>query len=373
MPADRSPVQSTRMTIQRHRLGKGNWQSLGRLALFLCVLWADAASGAERAKTDIVMLQNGDRVTCRILYLKFGLLQVNSAQTGSLSIEWPNVRSIQSNYSFRVEKFGGQHFAGVISTDPDGKNLRVGTGADAVTIPMREVTRVLPYESDFWQRINGSVALGYNFTRSSDVSQLSFQFDEQYSDESREAQLTAQFASTSSSSGDDSTQTEIASNLFFLRPGPNFWGLLNALQRDQNLGIDGRVVVGSVLGRHLYQTGDTRLLGVAGLAVDQEWASDGGKSHSSLESVFGGQWRVFKFSYPKINLNTSLLLFPSITDSPRVRASLNVTLTFKLTDRFSLKLNDFGNYDSRPPSAEAVTLDYGVNTSIAYEFGSVVP
>jgi hypothetical protein len=361
------------MTTQRHVLRKADWQSLGRLALLLCVLCSATAMGAVRAKTDIVTLQNGDRITCRILYLKFGLLQVNSAHTGSIAIEWPSVRSIQSNYSFRVEKFGGQHFAGMISTDPDGQNLLVGTGENTVTIPLQEVTRILPYESDFWQRINGSVAFGYNFTRSSDVSQLSFQFDEQYSDESREAQLSAQFASTRSSSGDDSTQTDISSNLFFLRPGPNFWGLLNALQRDQNLGIDGRVVLGSVLGRHLYQTGDTRLLGVAGLAVDQEWAVDGGKSHSSLESVFGGQWRVFKFTYPKINLNTSLLLFPSITDAPRVRATLNVTLTFKLTDRFSLKLSNFGNYDSRPPSAQAVTLDYGVNTSIAYEFGSVVP
>jgi Protein of unknown function, DUF481 len=352
---------------------KSDWRWFGRLALLACALWLDTAMGAERAKTDIVTLQNGDRITCRILYLKYGLLQVNSAHTGSISIEWPSVRSIQSNYSFRVEKFGGQHFAGMISTDPDGKNLRVGTGGDAVIISMQEVTRMLPYESDFWQRINGSVAFGYNFTRSSDVSQLSFQFAEQYSDESREAQLNAQFASTRSSSGDDSTQTEVASYLFFLRPGPNFWGLLSALQRDQNLGIDGRVVFGSVLGRHLYQTGDSRLIGVAGLAVDQEWATDGGKSHSSLESVFGGQWRVFKFSYPKINLNTSLLIYPSITDAPRVRASLNVTLTFKLTDRFSLKLSQFGNYDSRPPNPEAVTLDYGINTSIAYEFGNVVP
>jgi Protein of unknown function, DUF481 len=361
------------MTTERHLLRKGDWQSLGRLTLLLCALWADTAMGAARAKTDIVTLQNGDRITCRILSLKFGLLQVNSAHEGGISIEWPSVRSIQSNYSFRVEKFGGEHFAGAISTDPDGKNLLVGTGGDTVTIPMQEVTRMLPYESDFWQRINGSVAFGYNFTRSSDVSQLTFQFNGNYSDESREAQLNAQFASTRSSSGDDSTQTDIASNLFFLRPGPNFWGLLNELQRDQNLGIDGRVVLGSVLGRHLYQTGDARLLGVAGLAVDQEWAVDGGKSHSSLESVFGGQWRVFKFTYPKINLNTSLLLFPSITDTPRVRATLNVTLTFKLTDRFSLKLTNFGNYDSRPPSAQAVTLDYGVTTSIAYEFGSVIP
>ena len=64
------------------------------------------------SEADIVTLQNGDRLASRILYLKFGLLQVNSAHTGSTSIEWPSVRSIQSNYSFRVEKFGGERFAG---------------------------------------------------------------------------------------------------------------------------------------------------------------------------------------------------------------------------------------------------------------------
>jgi hypothetical protein len=350
-----------------------DWRWLGRLLLLCCALWLDTATAAERAKSDVVMLTNGDRITCRILYLKFGILQVNSAHTGGVSIEWPSVRSIQSNYSFRVEKFGGQHYAGMISTDPDGKSLLVDTVAGTVAIPMQEVTRVVPYESDFWQRINGSVAFGYNFTRSSDVSQLSFQFNEQYSDESREAQLSAQFASTRSSSGDDSTQTQIASSIYFLRPGRNFWGFLDSLQRDQNLGIDGRIVFGSVLGRHLYQAADSRLNGIAGLALDQEWSADGGQSHSSLESVFGGQWRMFRFTYPKVNLDTSLLLYPSLTDAPRVRATLNVTLTFKMTDRFSIQLNEFGNYDSRPPSAEAVTLDYGVNTSIAYAFGNVVP
>jgi hypothetical protein len=361
------------VTPSRHLRAKSDWQSLGQIALLLCALWFDSAAGAERAKTDIVTLQNGDRITCRILYVQYGILRVNSVHTGDISIEWPSVRSIRSSYSFRVEQFGGKYLAGVINTDPEGKNLVVGSGKDAVTIPMQEVSRVLPYESDFWQRINGSVALGYNFTRSSDVSQLSFNFDERYSDVSREAQLSAQLASTRASSGDNSTQTEVTSNLYFLRPGPNFWGLLSVLQRDQNLGIDGRVVVGSALGRHLYQATDSRLQGIAGLVLDQQWATEGGKSNSSLEAVFGGDWRVFKFSYPKVNLDTLLLLFPSITDSPRVRASLNITLTLKMTDRFSIQLSEFGNYDSRPPSTQAVTLDYGITTSIAYEFGNVLP
>ena len=346
------------------------------------IFWAFAADYAfatgleliaERKKTDLIILKNGDQVTGRVLYVQFGMLQVNSAQVGDVSIEWPNVRSLHSIYAFRVERLGGAVYAGVLDTDAQGGNLIVGTGENAVTLPMQEVYRILPYEADVWHRINGSVALGYNYTKSSGVTQGSFDFDARYADVSLEAKLGAHYAATSTPSGDNSDQASIGSSLYFLRPGKNFWALLGSLQRDQNLGIDGRVLFGAALGRHLYQSPRAEIQGLAGLAFDQEWAAGGGNSQGSLEGVFGGEWRVFKFSYPKVNLDTDLLMYPSITSSPRFRSSLNVTLTFKLTDRFSFKFSGFGNYDSRPPSETAQTLDYGVTTSLAYDFGAVVP
>jgi Protein of unknown function, DUF481 len=343
------------------------------LSLLVWLFAAGLAVAAERAKTDIITLQNGDRITGRILYAEYGILQVNSGQAGGLSIEWPNVRSIQSNYAFRVERLGGEHVAGRLDTDTDGKSLLVSTGSQTVSIPMQEIYRIVPYESDFWQRINGSVALGYSFTRSSDVSQASFDFDARYSDVALEADLAAHYASTHATGDNNADQSSINSSVYFLRPGPNFWALLSTLERDQNLGINGRVLFGAALGRSLYQSPATDLKGLAGLVFQQEWATGGGSSQGSLEAVFGGDWRVFKFSYPKVNLDTSLLMYPSITDAPRFRATLNITLTFKLTDRFSMKLSQFGNYDSRPPAATAENFDYGITTSIAYDFGAVVP
>jgi putative salt-induced outer membrane protein YdiY len=352
---------------------RGNGIALGRLLLLLCTLAAASVGASERAKTDVITLLNGDRVTGRILYAEYGILQVNSLQTGELSIEWHNIRSVNSTYAFSVERLGGQYVAGVLSTDPEGKNLLVGSGDQAVVIPMQEVYRIVPYESDFWQRINGSVALGYNFTKSSDVSQASFDLNARYSDVALEANLAAHFASTHASGDNNSDQSSIASSVYFLRPGPNFWGLLSSLERDQNLGIDGRVLLGAALGRQLYQTPSADLRGIIGFDYQQEWATQGGSSKGSLEGVLGGDWRVFKFSYPKINLDTSLLMYPSVTDAPRFRATLNITLTYKLTDRFSIKLSEYGNYDSRPPAATAETFDYGITTSLSYDFGAVVP
>ena len=88
--------------------------------------------------------------------------------------------------------------------------------------------------------------------------------------------------------------------------------------------------------------------------------------------MLGAEWRVFKFTYPKLSLDTSLLIYPSITESPRLRGTLNITLTYKLTERFALKFTEYGNYDSRPPAVDAETTDYGITTSISYSFGPVI-
>jgi hypothetical protein len=261
---------------------KAKATALGILVLLLFAGTASAALVNERAKSDVITLQNGDRVTGRILNVQYGILQVNSAQTGDVSIEWHNVRAIQSKYTFRVERLGGLYFAGLLSTDADGKNLVVSANGSVVTIPMQDVYRIIPYEEDFWGRINGSVALGYNYTKSSDVAQASFDFNARYSDVSLEANLAGHFAATHTSNGSDSDQSSLTSSLYFLRPGPNFWGLLTTLERDQNLGINGRVSLGAALGRRLYQTPDAEVQGIAGLAYQQEWATDGSTSHGSL-------------------------------------------------------------------------------------------
>ena len=88
---------------------------------------AQAAVIAEREKTDVIVLKNGDRLTGRIISAQYGMLQLSSSFTGSVSIEWRAVQSITSKYMFRVERAGGAHFEGLISSDPEHNELRVNT------------------------------------------------------------------------------------------------------------------------------------------------------------------------------------------------------------------------------------------------------
>jgi hypothetical protein len=350
-------------------------------ALFLLVFlaWSVVATRAvlagppEREKTDVVVLANGDRLTGRILYVQYGILQLSSKHSGSVAIEWPSVRSIISRYAFRVERFGGKSFAGTITTSPDGSMLVISAGKpDEMQIPMAEVSRMLPYDDDIWHRIVGSASLGYNYTKSADVTQASAAIDARYNSEHVDGGLNGHII-VNHDSGGSNNQAQLISSVFFLGEQRNFWGFLGEYEGNESLGINARVLGGPLVGRHVYQSSAAGVTAIAGVVYDQEWVTDHGGAQGSAEGLLAAEWRIYKFVYPKVSLDFSAYAFPSISDSPRFRASANVALTLKITDRFALTLSEYGNYDSRPPGQVSENLDYGVNAALTYNFGYVIP
>jgi hypothetical protein len=335
-------------------------------------IWPNAHASpiAEREKTDVIVLKNGDQYTGRILSAQYGMLQLSSRYSGAVSIEWHAVESIRSKYMFRVQRNDGQHFEGLISASSG--ELLVGTSTGEVAIALPDVSEILPYDTNFWQRVYGSVSLGYSYTKISSVAQSTFEFDANYSGADMEATVAGTAQATQDSSGTSTSHDEISAAVFFPRPHNNFWGYIGDLQRNQSLGVDGRVVAGAAIGHRFAVTTTARLAGYIGLVGDQEWSAGTGSAHSSLEGALGGMWRVFDFSYPKVSLNSSLVLYPSITESPRYRMAANVALTTKITTRLAIKVSGYFNYDSRPPDPTATSTDYGVVTSLAYQFGTIV-
>ena len=179
--------------------GGARFAGCALLLLLLACSSAQAARIAEREKTDVITLKNGDRLTGRIISAQYGILQLSSRGAGTVSIEWPSIQSISSKYMFRVEQAGGLHYEGLIYTT-DGE-FHVNTTTGEVTIPLGDVSQILPYEASFWSRVYGSVSLGYSYAKISGVGQTSFAFDANYADAALEATLTASALATQDSSG----------------------------------------------------------------------------------------------------------------------------------------------------------------------------
>ena len=349
-------------------------QSFPRVAPAIAVLMATEllctpAYGYERDKSDIVQLRNGNYLSGDIVSMEYGTLALKTDQMGTLRIEWPAVRSVSSKFAFAIEKTGGAKFYGTVTTSPDGAALLVTDGAKVERIQMDEVERLSRYSLTFWNRINGNLAVGFSFSKASDTSVGSVNLNTYYQSTAIDASLSLSSNTTQTADGNDTFRAIVSSTVIFVQQSRNFWGLVGSLERDQDLGINARLVAGAVVGRRLLQMPYMEVTGISGVVVAQESITSNPQQQTSAEGLVGLEWRVYKFSDPETALTLGIALYPSLTENDRYRGNAHFSLTHKIAGDFTLWLTGYWTADSHPPDPTARKSDYGMTLDIGYTFG----
>ncbi|MGE0031997.1 MAG: DUF481 domain-containing protein [Steroidobacteraceae bacterium] len=343
---------------------------LHRLTLPVAALAALLVSTAAfaRGKTDVIYMVNGDRLTGEITELEYGQLTLKTDSLGTVEIDWLDVARIESGHTFSVESNAGLIYNGTISPGTESGHFVIATSTGATELVVGDVARIGQLEAGFIERLNGSVSLGFNETKSSDVSTLSFAFDTEYRSERIIAGLNGSFTANSTPDLGTFKQYEIEFGNQFLRPGDKFWLALASYESNEQQGIDGRLLAGAGRGKYLIRRQDSELATYAGVAFTQEWAASSADDQQSVEGLLGVQWKIFRFKDPETSLTSQLLLLPSITQSGRYRVRAGISLRHELVNDLYLGLNFNGNYDNEPPTAGSESVDYTVSTSLGYKF-----
>jgi hypothetical protein len=342
-------------------------KTLGRLL----ILWSIAAAPAAlaRDKTDVIVLLNGDRITGEIKQLEYGLLQLSTDNMGTISIEWSAIGSIDSDFTFDVERTGGGRYSGAIATSEDSQYLVVRSGETEESVPLVAVTRVNELETRFWQRVSGNFSVGYNYTKSSGIETGNFNLSSQYQGPRVKSTLDVSIAETSSPDTEPTARQQFSSTVQFLSERPAFWMLLNSVESNDELGIDRRLQSGGAIARYFRQQQDSEVLLLSGVVANKEFTTGVDEETSNLEGVLGAQWRIFRFDDPEVSLTATAYLYPSITDSGRHRGNLDVSLKREIIKDLFFELSLYESYDSDPPSdGGTTTTDYGIVTSLGYKF-----
>lgn len=337
-----------------------------RLAAFLTTLLAAPAPCEARDKDDVVFLKNGDRITCEIVSLEFGTLVVKTSAMGTVSIEWPEVSAIRSTHRFLVQRLNGEKVYGTLSGDPG--RLEVAEEETPRTLALEDVSQLGPAEQHMRDRLRGTVSVGLNYAKSTNIKTSSLRLETVYRSPSSIKTLSASEDVTSNpGSGNNQRLRADYQDRYLMQSGRFVMGLAT-FERMQELGIDGRLQAGLTGGRSFIQRADSNLAGYVGVAINEEWAKDTQASTFGVEGVLGLDWRIYRFSKPELTLHSTLLVFPSLTESGRVRARFDSSLSHKVTSDFTVILSLYDDYDNRPPGARTVNNDFGFITSLGYSF-----
>src|SRR5271169_497823 len=83
----------------------------GWVSLTVCLTFPALA----REKTDLVVMKNGDRITCEIKNLDAGVLKVDLDYVdGAISIDWRKVARLESKFLFLVQLEDGSVYSGKV-------------------------------------------------------------------------------------------------------------------------------------------------------------------------------------------------------------------------------------------------------------------
>jgi len=353
------------MTFNERDLTKAS--SKTHFACLTIVLAVLLSAPAIAVKADKVVLQNGDHLTGEIKKVEHGLLLFKTTATDKVEIRWEFIAKLTSKQRFEIEVKEGIRYYGYLGEPrPAGKIRIVDDDGNSTELDPVEVVRILQIKDRFWGRIVGEVSVGFNYTQSSDVTQFSFDGNARYKAEKYLVDLGFSTITTEQETGTTSrSDLTLLSQRMLQRRW--FTGALIALQSNEELGIDQRVLLGGGVGRYLIQTSHNQLSTAIGLAVNREDFEGLQDSDDQLEGVLSVRYLIFRKVPREISLTAELRVFSSITDAPRSRVESNIDYTHEISRDFFLGLLLYSSYDSRPPTL-AADSDHGIVASVGYKF-----
>ncbi len=140
--------------------------------LSLAALWA-------RPKTDVIVMRNGDHLTCEIKKLERGVLYAGFDYIdGTISVDWAKVAHVESTQLFVVSTQAGNVYEGTLRTattaaeQPVRIEILEETGTPEV-VEQRQVVEMAQTATSFWRQISGNADVGLIYTKGNNTAQYS--------------------------------------------------------------------------------------------------------------------------------------------------------------------------------------------------------
>jgi hypothetical protein len=339
-----------------------NSNSLLTLALLLLCLTSSGA--AAHSKTDSITLYNGDRITGEIKHLYGGLLQYGTDSMGTIKVEWQEISRVESRFHYEVRTSAGERLFGTIGPGERPGQLRIAHDEGTRDLEWLQVVELRPVEDKLIDRLDVYLSAGYSYTKASDVGEITFNAQVSYEDERTRTALDGRTMLTQTNEQTTHSNRYDISRWRWRDRAQVFRSVGATYEDNDELNLDHRISVGAGLGRYFIDTHRSRLLGLAGLQVITEKTTQDGESQD-VELFGTGDYALWQFNTPELNLNLKFNLYPSLTDVGRVRTDTNLILKWEIVEDLFWDINAWATTDNQAESNREV--DYGISTGVGWE------
>ena len=320
------------------------------------------------ARTDTVLLVNGNVITGEIEEYEFGDLEYGTDSMGTVHIDWEDIVAITSNQDLQVEVIDGTRYFGHLQAAEERFHINVITAIGPIELTMSSIIRITPIvtSEQFYKRLEGNVSFGFNTQAGSEVTTLNASANVRY------RTLTylwgLDFSSSITDQPSESTEERHTIGLSYQRFRANRWftDWFGSWEQNDQLGIQHRVSLGGGLGRYFVQTNQNHVSLMAGLQATREEFQGQDPGSTIGEGKIQFKW-LHRNVRPDANVTFSVDVYPLLEDLSSFRGESSLVWTREFFSDLDLVLDLYYSYQSDPPTG-GERSDHGIVTSIAYSW-----
>ena len=349
-------------TCRNHRLSRA--LALAALAaLPLLTLYTPAGA----ARTDVVILHNGDHITGEVKKLDYGKLEYKTDDMDNIYIEWEKIHHITSVNRFEIVDTNGIRRWGSIGRTDTPQEFVVITSVGADTLGLLGVVRLTRIKETFWRRLKGSISIGFSYTRATETAEATLGGDTRYRAEKYGGRITYN-AYLTDQAEERTSRYNFGFNLDrFLKRRWTVGGAFG-VEHNEELGLDRRTSLAAVGSRIVVETNRTVVTLSLGLSGTQENFIGSDSTTYNLELPMEFSYSRFQFHNPESNIQLSGSVYPSLTTEGRYRASITTDISHEIYTDLFFAVSFYYDYDNKPPR-DAARDDYRLSTSLKWTFG----
>lgn len=315
---------------------------------------------------DSLVLKNNNLLVGEIKSMDRGVLTIETDYSKSdFKVDWKEVREINTTSHYLVTLSDGRRLVGNVNmTDSTRASVFTDDGPPRA-FALNEIVYLNSVNKGFWDQLSASISLGYSITKAQNLRQFSLRSNVGYIAERWSAD--ASYNGMTSKQDDIETIQRKDGGLtfnFFLRKDwyvPVSATFLSNTEQNIDIRLLGKVGIGKyVIHRNNAYWGFS--LGVNG---NLEKLGDDAPDRQSWEGFVGTEVNMFDIG--DFTLLTKAVLYPSITESKRIRADFTLDTKYDLPLDFYIQLGFTLNYDNRP-AEDASDTDYIIQTTFGWSW-----
>ena len=299
--------------------------------------------------------------------MTLGIVTYKTDAMSTIYVKWPRVLTATTEKRFQIYLDDGRRFLGSLRASETLGRVVIRADRDTFEVATQSVIELKRIKATFWNRLDGSLDIGFDFTQQNAKTDLSLRSETGYLFNRNRLNLLLNGTFSRQDSVSDITRG--TARLTYIREMKGLWfvGFAASAEQNSQLSLDIRGSMGGGPGRFFIANSRMELGSIMTIGYSRERFT-GEEARNTVPLGLITDFQFFNWSGLSTDLSSRLSIQPVLNDSGRWRIGFSANLTQEILNLLYLRIGVVEEYDSQPPSADANKNDFSITTSIGWTY-----